>query len=678
MMRKNPSKGGQISVPRWALCALLLVLVAAPLSVGGVQTHVYGGWPALGFAIALFVVAGPGRAVQVVAVEALVISVTVLVRYDLSLWTGVLGTLSIVVPAWYAQHTLTTVATGHLRLDEVDSDRYHLVTAVTAVLSGAITFAATTTRQDVETAVVIGVLSFLAALTGQLAVLPLLIRGSSRPPAGTAVELMVQRLMLLLTVALVFGPTSRLYVAFLVFPMLGWAANRATRRECHWQLFLVCLTAYGLTLLGRGPFAGSLAGIPESLRPALLYLFLAAACYMAVPLTMTVERLVVMTSQATRAATTVERLLDSVSGAMIIATDADMRITHFNTGAQDTLGYTLDEVLGQRRSIFHTVGETERQAAHFGVRPDYVSTALEMVRLGERRDWEFTRKDGQPRMASLTLSEVTDGDGAVVGYIGAGDDITERLRAEEALVTALDREHASVLRLREVDEVKQELVSNVSHELRTPITSIAGYAELLSDSSLGSLTDGQADAVDRIVRNTNRLRRLVEDMLTLSTAEAGTLKMEQLEIDLRTVAAESLEMMTELLRGRVLGVKVIVPDEPVLVIGDNHALERVVLNLLGNAIKFTPDDGCITLSVARTAHGAAVTVKDTGMGISAEDQQHLFTRFFRTSASTEHAIQGTGLGLSIVHAIVDRHGGSVSIDSARGCGTSVTVVLPSA
>ena len=141
--------------------------------------------------------------------------------------------------------------------------------------------------------------------------------------------------------------------------------------------------------------------------------------------------------------------------------------------------------MGLNPGMFHTPEEIARHATHFGVPPDHIRVVLAMVEAGERRDWEFTHKDGSRRMTSLTLSAVTEPDGTVVGYIGAGEDITERLRVQDALLTALDREHASVLRLEEVDHVKQELVSNVSHELRTPITSIAGYAELLSDGMLG-------------------------------------------------------------------------------------------------------------------------------------------------------------------------------------------------
>jgi PAS domain S-box-containing protein len=665
-----------MSISRWVQCALLLVLVGAPLSVPGLHATSFGGWPAVGFAVALFLVAGPERVWQVAAVETVVVSLALASSYDVPIWIGVLGSIAVIVPALFAQRTLTRVSTGHLRLDEVDSGNYHLVTAVAALLCGLIAMAAAATLYDVQKVLLAGLMSFLAALTAQLAVLPLMIRGSGSAPAAGNFELVFQRIVLVGCVIAVFWPKTGLGVAFVMFPMLGWAAIRATRRETHVQQFLVCVAAYVLTVSGRGPFAGSLHGLPHALGPGLLYLFMAATCYMAVPLTMAVERLSAMTVQATRAATTVERLLDSVTGALIIATDAEGRITHYNAGAQQTLGYTPEEVLGRSPAMFHTAAELAIQAAHFWVRPDHLSIVLEMVRRGERRDWEFLCKDGSLCMASLTLSEVSDSDGVVLGYIGAGDDITEQLRAREALLTALDREHASVLRLEEVDHVKQELVSNVSHELRTPITSIAGYAELLGDGSLGDLNEDQIDAVRRIGRNTGRLGLLVEDLLTLSKAESGQLELEDEEIDLRSVASDAYELLEETLRVRSLEVRLVVPEEPVIVIGDAHALERVLVNLLGNAIKFTPDGGQVTLRVSQSGRDASMTVKDTGMGIPKEDQEHMFTRFFRASAATKKAIQGTGLGLSIVHSIVTQHDGTVSVDSAPDLGTTVTVLLP--
>jgi hypothetical protein len=666
-----------MSVGRWAVYALLLLLVGVPLSLPGLDATSYGGWPSLGFAIALFLVAGPSRRWQVFLAETVVTTIPLSYSYDVPLLVAALGSLSATLPALLTQHLLTRGRSGYLRLDEVDSTHYHAVTALSALVCGLGAAAIVAPVYSVGDALVAGLMSFLAALTAQQVVLPLMIRTSGAPAAAGTLELVGQRLALVALTLAVFWPTNRLAVAFLVFPLLGWAALRATRFEAHLQLFLVCVTAYAFTYAGHGPLGVSpVDGLPDAFAPAVFYLFVAAAAYLTVPLTLAVERLFSMTSQATRAATTLERLLDAASGTIFIATDRLGRITHYNAGAQHTLGYTPEQVIGLQPRIFHTAEEIARHAADMAVEPRYETVVMEMVRRGDRRDWEFLHVDGGSRMTSLTLSVVTDNDGATVGYIGAGEDITDRLRAEEALVTALDREHASVLRLQEVDHVKQELVSNVSHELRTPITSISGYTELLADGSLGDLTDEQEDAVRRIWRNTSRLGTLVEDLLTLSRAESGQLDLEPDEIDLRDVVHDSLDLLGETLRTRSLQLRRELPEEPVLSLGDRNALERVVTNLVGNAVKFTPDDGTVSVSLSQHGGEVRLVVSDTGMGISAEDQEHLFTRFFRTSTATEQAIQGSGLGLSIVHSIVTSHGGEVVIDSAPGEGTTVTVLLP--
>ncbi|MCW2821849.1 MAG: domain S-box protein [Marmoricola sp.] len=665
-----------MSVTRWAQCALLLVLVGIPLSIPGVESTAYGGWPSIGFAIALFLLAGPERRWIVLAAETLVTMPALAYSYEVAWWQAALGSLAVTLPSLLSAQLRGPGHTGRLRLDEVDTARYHLVTLGSALVCGVLAMAASATLLSLREVLISGLMSGLAALTAQLVVLPLLIRSSVTRAAGKPLELMLQRALLLGIGLAVFYPVTALGTSFLVFPVLGWAALRATLRETHVQLFLICVGAYVMTFTGRGPFTGNLQGIPEDLASSLVYLFVASACYLTVPLTLTVQKLISMTGQATRAATTVERLLDSVSGALIIATDSAGLITHFNSGAQETLGYSPEEVLGRSPRMFHTQEELVRQAEHFQVPVDHSAIVLEMVRRGERRDWEFLRKDETPRMASLTVSEVTTAEGQVVGFIGAGEDFTERLRAQEALMAALDREHASVLRLEEVDHVKQELVSNVSHELRTPLTSISGYAELLADGTLGRLNQDQVDALLRIEQNTARLGLLVGDLLTLSWAESGQLDLEHEHVDLCAVARESGEMMQEQLRTRTLDVRLVLPEHQVTVLGDAQRLRQVVTNLMSNAIKFTPDGGRVTLSVSRLEPDASLMVRDSGMGISDEDQEHVFTRFFRTAGATDQAIQGTGLGLSIVHSIVTQHDGSVAVESSPGAGTAVTVLLP--
>ena len=275
-------------------------------------------------------------------------------------------------------------------------------------------------------------------------------------------------------------------------------------------------------------------------------------------------------------------------------------------------------------------------------------------------------------MTSLTLSAVTEPDGTVVGYIGAGEDITERLRVQDALITALDREHASVLRLEEVDHVKQELVSNVSHELRTPITSISGYAELLSDGSLGELND-RPDRRHRTHRAQHR-RASACSSRTCSRSRRPSRASSSSTTPRSTCATSSAKdascSRSSCGCGRSTSASSCRP-EPVLIQGDARgprtggdepAEQRDQVHA-----RRGPGHG-----LADADRGGRLdVVTDTGMGISEEDQEHLFTRFFRATAATEQAIQGTGLGLSIVHSIVTQHGGAVSIDSARGRGTTV-------
>ena len=231
--------------------------------------------------------------------------------------------------------------------------------------------------------------------------------------------------------------------------------------------------------------------------------------------------------------------------------------------------------------------------------------------------------------------------------------------------------------LQRVDQVKEDLVSTVSHELRTPITSIAGYAELLADGMLGPLTEEQADALERIERNTTRLGILVEDLLTMSRSETGQLELDLRPLDLRTVVKDAFETLRELCGPRQLQLELHVPQGPVMVTGDRVALSRAVENLLTNAAKFTLDEGSVRLLVQQESSGhCSITVTDTGMGIPQEDLPHLFERFFRSSVATEFAIQGSGLGLGIVHAIIEQHDGEVSVDSGVHRGSTFTLRLP--
>ena len=247
-----------------------------------------------------------------------------------------------------------------------------------------------------------------------------------------------------------------------------------------------------------------------------------------------------------------------------------------------------------------------------------------------------------------------------------------------ALLQAQTFEHEQeiVRRLRELDEVKSDFVSSVSHELRTPLTSIIGYLDMLVEGDAGPLNGDQLQLAEVVERNSRRLLDLIEDLLSLSRIESSSTGPGTDRVDLATVVAEVHRTVLPILGARQLDVVVEVPADLGSVIGDRAQLERVLFNLVTNAVKFTPEGGRIAVRGTAGDGRARLSVTDTGIGIPQEEQAQLFTRFFRSSTARDHAIQGTGLGLSIVKSIVENHGGSIAVQSAAGVGTTVTVELP--
>jgi signal transduction histidine kinase len=244
--------------------------------------------------------------------------------------------------------------------------------------------------------------------------------------------------------------------------------------------------------------------------------------------------------------------------------------------------------------------------------------------------------------------------------------VFERTRTERFLAEQNER-------LRELDRLKDEFVSLVSHELRTPLTSIRGYLELALED-VGTLTEDQRQYLAVVQRNSERLLRLVGDLLFVAQVDAGRLRIEAEPADLAAIVRESVQGAEPVAAGRGVGLSI--EAEPTRMEGDPARLAQLVDNLVSNAIKFTEPGGTVTVRVRPERGAAVLEVSDSGIGIPAEEQEHLFERFFRSSNARRAAIQGTGLGLVIVRAIADAHDGSVSIASTERVGTTFRVELP--
>jgi signal transduction histidine kinase len=238
----------------------------------------------------------------------------------------------------------------------------------------------------------------------------------------------------------------------------------------------------------------------------------------------------------------------------------------------------------------------------------------------------------------------------------------------------IDRDNAA--RSQELSRLREALVATVSHELRTPLTSIIGYLDLImEDTETSTLTAEQQSFLSVIQRNADRLLDLVGDLLLVAEADGGPLALDLQEVDLDALAATCVESAQPAADARQIELTLNGGPTP-RIQGDAIRLGQMMDNLVSNAIKFTPVGGHVAVRTASSLELALFEVSDTGPGISAPDQAHLFDRFFRTRTAIDQAVKGTGLGLAITKAIVDAHRGTITVESVLGSHTTFRVQLP--
>ncbi len=228
--------------------------------------------------------------------------------------------------------------------------------------------------------------------------------------------------------------------------------------------------------------------------------------------------------------------------------------------------------------------------------------------------------------------------------------------------------------LKSLDRMKDEFLSNVSHELKTPLVSIGGYSEVLSAGTLGELNERQKKAADAVMRNADRLERLINSILYLSIEESGKMKYTFKPLQIADVIEQSVSDMLPQIKMNNLIIKKQVPDNLSLIRGDEERLIQIMSYLIDNAIKFTPS-GEITISAHEDDDNLHIAVNDTGIGIPQEETNNLFKRFYQVDASTTRKYGGTGLGLYISKLISDAHNGKIWAESENGVGTTIHVTL---
>jgi signal transduction histidine kinase len=229
---------------------------------------------------------------------------------------------------------------------------------------------------------------------------------------------------------------------------------------------------------------------------------------------------------------------------------------------------------------------------------------------------------------------------------------------------------------RELDRLKDEFVATVSHELRTPLTSMMGFLEMLRDGEAGELSPEQERFLSIVHRSSERLQRLVGDLLFVARLDASGLQLDlQDDVQLDEVVAETVEAAEADARSHDVELR-LERNGSVPVRGDRERLGQLVANLVSNAVKFTPAGGYVTARVFADSELGVIEVEDTGIGIPKAEQERMFQRFFRASTATDQAIPGTGLGLTITKAITEAHDGQITFVSDAGQGTCFRIELP--
>jgi PAS domain S-box-containing protein len=356
-----------------------------------------------------------------------------------------------------------------------------------------------------------------------------------------------------------------------------------------------------------------------------------------------------------------ETILQSMTDC-VFAVDSDFRITVFNRACEEFTGISADDATGRFCYDLFSSMECETRC-----------------RLWEPSDgipadicWQTHVTDGTGRSVPIMAcgAPLCDAGGNVTGHVGVLRDVTELVKVTDELRSANTELEIANAELRKLDQLKTDFLNIASHELRTPLTSIKGFAGFVAEEKLGELNEKQKDALSKVVSNSDRMTRLIDNMLDMSKMRSGKLELNIARLDLSRLIGCVAADMKLVAEEKNISCTADVPDGLVIE-GDRDRIEQVLVNLLGNAIKFTPIGG--SLSVTAVDHGTCVrgSVSDTGIGIDPDDLAHIFEEFWQVDKG-----KGTGLGLTITANIVREHGGAVWATSKEGVGSTFGFRLP--
>lgn len=357
-----------------------------------------------------------------------------------------------------------------------------------------------------------------------------------------------------------------------------------------------------------------------------------------------------------------QRIVDGVKGCAILSVDPSGRVASWTDAGERMTGFANEEIIGMPLSLLDVdvvnSGDAFRQAMQVA-RDSGNGTSL------QRR---CVRKDGTEFWADVVIGTILNDGGDLSGFTVVLRDITAR-KEEEALLEKRSRQ------LIEASRLKDEFLATVSHELRTPLNSILGWAQLFRAGKLDE--SGQAHALQTIEQSAKTQARLIEDLLDVSRIITGKMRLDVHSVQMTDVIEAAVETVRPAAEAKNISIQLMLEPAGCTVFGDPNRLQQIVWNVLSNAIKFTPPDGVVQVTLRRKESSVQVLVKDNGAGIDPEFLPQMFDAFRQADSSSTRSHKGLGLGLTIVRRLIELHGGTVRGESGgAGGGTIIEMTLP--
>jgi len=342
---------------------------------------------------------------------------------------------------------------------------------------------------------------------------------------------------------------------------------------------------------------------------------------------------------------------------------------------------TLIDQLKSRQTISSIIATEDERAffmkhlktRHFIITPIMAKSSMLGILIATSHSPTYAVTEGDEEIASILSDQI----GQAIQNARLFEEVFHSRQKLELMVQERTRQLQEALsNVQQASKMKSEFISAVSHELRTPLTSIKGYASLLSSGKLGDIPEPVRERLEKINHHSDSLVQLINNLLDISRIESGKIGMKRQKISILSVVENVADLLAPQLKEKNIRFAVKIPSAVPELNIDQSQIERVFINLVGNAIKFTPQEGAITVSAEARNSDVLFSVADSGIGLQEDDRKKLFNEFFRVENEINQNVKGSGLGLSLAKKIVHAHKGQMWVDSVYTKGATFSFTIP--